>query len=70
MSVIELDQELEAEKALAEELRRYAGEWVAVREHQVVAHAASLEELLEQISEEEVEGTFQVPEGDPAPCFF
>ena len=69
MSVLE--QEIQAEKVLAGELEKYAGEWVAVRQHEVLAHAGSLEELLEQIKKEqaEVDGVFQVPESGFA-CFF
>jgi hypothetical protein len=70
MSVIELEPELQAEQLLADELRKYPGEWVAVSSHEVVAHAPTLQELREQIGEAEVEGVFQVPEGDPAACFF
>lgn len=71
MSVLE--QEIVAEQALAEALSEYAGHWVAVSHHEVVAHAATLKELREQIGPAkvtDVEGVFQVPEGDPAACFF
>jgi hypothetical protein len=70
MSIIEREPDLLAEATLAKELGQYAGEWVAVREHGVVAHARTLQELREQIGEQEVEGVFKVPEGDPAACFF
>jgi hypothetical protein len=70
MTTLELERELQAEQTLAERLEQYAGEWVAVRNHEVVAHAGSLQELREQIGQEEVEGAFKVPEGAEAACFF
>jgi hypothetical protein len=70
MSTVELEREIQAETVLASELEKYAGEWVAVNEHAVVAHARTLQELREQIGETEVEGVLKVPEGDPAACFF
>jgi hypothetical protein len=72
MTVLELEREIQAETNLAEELEKYAGEWVAVRQHTVFSHAASLDELLEQISEKEAssaDGIFQVPEAGTA-CYF
>jgi Family of unknown function (DUF5678) len=70
MSTLELEPEIQAELQLADELAQYPGEWVAVSEHAVVAHAPTLQELREEVGEKEVEGVFQVPEGDPAACFF
>lgn len=72
MTVLELEREIAAEEALAEELKKYAGEWVAVRQHDVIVHAASLDQLLEQISEEEAssaDAIFQVLEAGAA-CYF
>jgi hypothetical protein len=62
-----------AEETLAIELGDYIGQWVAVGDHHVVAHAETLRELLDQIEREEINmdgldrGIFQVIEG---PCFF
>jgi hypothetical protein len=72
MTTLELKREIAAEEALAKKLENYAGEWVATRQHEVIAHASSLDELLEQISPEEAssaEGIFQVPEAGAA-CYF
>lgn len=72
MTVLELEREIQDETVLAEELEKYAGEWVAVRQHSVMAHATSLDELLEQITEEQAsgaDGIFQVPESRAA-CYF
>lgn len=70
MSTIELDTDIQAEEKLATDLMKYAGKWVAVRHHTVVASAPTLKELREQIKEEEVEDAFEVPEGDGTVCFF
>lgn len=67
--VTELMRQVQAETELARHLDEFAGEWVAVREHEVVAHAPTLSALLEQIDPEEVEGVFQVAEQATA-CFF
>jgi hypothetical protein len=54
-----LQEQVAAERELSERLRQHAGEWVAVRNHKVVAHAPTLEELMENVrdtnQEEEVE---------------
>ena len=55
-----LEEAIEAEKRLAERLPEFVGEWVAVREHEVVAHAASLAELLDTVDRDQVV-VFQVP---------
>ena len=72
MTVAELDREIQAEEALAQELAKYPGEWVAVRDHAIVAHRGTLTELREQIEKAalEVEGVFRVPEADTSSCFF
>jgi len=44
-----LRQAIAAEAELAKRLREYAGEWVAVRNHEVVAYAPTLEELMEKV---------------------
>jgi Family of unknown function (DUF5678) len=65
-----LRQQVQAEKELSKSLEDYAGEWVAVRDHKVVAHAVSVEALMEQVSGEAVE-IFEVSAGEGAVvCFF
>jgi hypothetical protein len=44
-----LQQQIAAESKLAVRLREYAGKWVAVRHHDVVASAPTLEELMERV---------------------
>ena len=64
--------ELERERQLADELSQYAGRWVATCDFAVVASADTLEDLLEQITEEatEVDGVFHVPVHSTAASFF
>ena len=66
-----LHQQVLAEKELSRDLEHYAGEWVAVRDHKVIAHAPSLEDLAAQVDDlESVDAVFEVPEGEYAACFF
>jgi hypothetical protein len=66
-----LRQQISAERELSKRLLQYAGEWVAVRNHEVVAHAATLEKLMESvIGEEETVEVFEVSTEPPAVCFF
>jgi hypothetical protein len=53
-------EQVAAERALSGKLEAYLGEWVAVRDHEVVAHAGRLHDLLAQIDPEQVDGVFQV----------
>jgi hypothetical protein len=55
-----LRQQIAAERTLGERLRQHAGEWVAVRNHQVVAHAPTLEELMETVRDTEQEEEVEV----------
>jgi Family of unknown function (DUF5678) len=72
MTVAEIDRALDAERKLSEILNDYAGQWVGVCDHGVVASAASLGELVEQIEasgQTNVE-VIQVPKDTSAACFF
>jgi hypothetical protein len=67
-------EQISAEEALANTLTQYAGQWVAVCNHEVIEAALTLEELeslLEQSEEDtsEVE-VFEVAEDPHAACFF
>ncbi len=64
-----LRRQIRAEKELSERLQAFAGKWVAVRDHAVVAHADSLAELLEAVDPDEVE-VFEVAEEQATACFF
>jgi hypothetical protein len=64
-----LHQQVKAERELSTRLEQYAGEWVAVRNHEVVAHADSLDALMDEVDADEVETVFRVAE-DQAVCFY
>jgi hypothetical protein len=70
MTVAEMVQ---AEKDLGEILNDYAGQWVAVLDYEVMAHADSLEGVLGQIQGEQAEGqepvVFKVADKDVT-CFY
>jgi hypothetical protein len=61
---------IKGEEQLASQLENYAGEWVAVRDQTVIAHADELEQLLERIEGSEVEAVFQVAQDPHSACFF
>ncbi len=64
-------EQIQAEEILSVKLEGYAGQWVATSDHDVIAHADSLDQLLEQINTLEVDATvFQVTADSDAVCFF
>jgi Family of unknown function (DUF5678) len=72
MTVAELSKALNDERELGVALDDYAGQWVGICDRQVIAHAATLEELVEQVEAsglEEVE-VIQVPKDPAAACFY
>jgi hypothetical protein len=73
MTVAEMNSKaLEAERELGLALDDYAGEWVGVCDREVVAFAATLGELVEQLEasgKTEVD-VIQVPADPGAACFF
>jgi hypothetical protein len=70
MPTTELTRFQEAEEALSVPLARYVGRWVAVRDHNVIADAATPAELLERVQGQKYEAMFQVPEHSEGGCFF
>lgn len=62
-----LRQQIAAEAELAERLREYAGKWVAVRNHEVVVHAPTLEELMEKVHGTGQEASVEVFEVSDGP---
>ena len=70
-----LARELEAERALGRKLGTYVGEWVAVVNHDVVAHAHSFDDLMRRVDEiqrddpDAVDTVFKVLDSD-GPWFF
>jgi hypothetical protein len=67
-----LRQQVAAERELSERLRQHAGEWVAVRNHKIISHAPTLDELMEKIRGTEDEETAEIFEvsKDPAAVYF
>lgn len=70
MMTAELKSFQEAEEALRVRLADYAGRWVAVRDHMVIADAATPAKLLERLGETKYEAIFEVPEHSEGGCFF
>jgi hypothetical protein len=70
MTIIE--REVRAEQELSEALEAFIGQWVAVKNHLVVAHADTLRELLAHIetTDLDVEGVFQVIKEQGSASFF
>jgi hypothetical protein len=63
-------RQVDAEQRLSERLPEHAGEWVAVRDHEVVAHAATLHELMAEVDDADVEAVFKVVKEQGTACFF
>jgi hypothetical protein len=61
---------LQAEELLAARLADYVGEWVAIRDHEVVEHSESLRGLLVAIEGQTVERILEVTEETGISCFF
>lgn len=63
-------EQIAAEHSLGTRLEQYAGEWVAIRDHEVIASATTLGELLEQVGEDTEVEILQVARNPHAACFF
>jgi hypothetical protein len=64
ISVAETERFIERERLLAGHLAQFAGQWVAVRDHEILAHAKTPDRLDEQLAEEvEPYRTFRVTRG-------
>jgi hypothetical protein len=61
---------LEAEKALGESFDDFAGQWVAIVNHAVVQHDATLNALLDRVDAEKVDRIQHVAAEKTAFCFF
>lgn len=65
----DLMEAVRAERKLSTDLTEYVGQWVAVRDHEVVEHGETLSALLEKVDLDSVEGVFQVVEQGTASFF-
>jgi hypothetical protein len=64
MTVAELERHIKLERRLSSELEQYAGQWVAVRDHTVIAHAESAKQLDDELrGEDPPYRTFRVARG-------
>jgi hypothetical protein len=70
MTALELDQALKAEEVLAQELSRYAGAWVAIRDHSVVTSAPTLEDLLNLVDPGGLDRIIEVSGETVAGCLY
>jgi len=70
MTPTELDQALRAEEVLAQELAKYAGRWVAIKDRTVVAIANSLDSLLERVDPAGLDRILEVSDDAAAGCLY
>jgi Family of unknown function (DUF5678) len=65
-----LQEQVRAEVRLSRRLAEYKGRWVAVRNHEVVDDAGTLDELVDRVETEEVDAVFAVPTKRISAAFF
>jgi len=65
-----LAEQVQAERRLSHRFADFKGRWVAVRDHDVVAAADSLDELVEMIDDDQIEFVVEVPEERAPTAFF
>lgn len=70
MTATELEQALRAEEVLAQELSKYAGRWVAIRDHRVVTSAPTLDDLLERVDPGGFDRIIEVSRETVAGCLY
>jgi hypothetical protein len=73
MTTGNINKALQAEEQLAASLNRYVGQWVAIRNHDVVCHADTLRGLLDATKTEDVSSfdrILEVSETSGVSCFF
>ena len=70
MTETEIQEALKQEEALADELTKYTGDWVAIADTKVIAHAATFEELAKNVELENVNRFFQVAEESVVGAFY
>jgi hypothetical protein len=73
MTMVDIRKAIRAEERLADNLNGYVGEWVAIRDHDVVCHAGTLRGLLEASETKDVghiDRIFEVSRDPGISCFF
>jgi hypothetical protein len=64
VTVADRHRHIEREREFAESLEKFAGQWVAVRHHKVIASASTPEKLDERlVGQEQPDRTFRVTRG-------
>lgn len=62
--MLSIEEQVRAEEKLGLDLVQYAGRWVAVEDHRVIADAERLGPLIERLNgQRDTARIFQVPEG-------
>jgi hypothetical protein len=69
-AVVTVAEQIVAETELNDRLAEYAGRWVAVRDHEIVAVADTLKELLDQIQDSSQVEVLQVADDPHVACFY
>lgn len=69
-SHVTVAEQIAAETELNDRLASYAGRWVALRDHQIVADAATLKELHGQIEDSAEIEIVQVADDPHVACFY
>jgi hypothetical protein len=73
MASVDITKALKAEEQLAANLNEYVGEWVAIRDHNVVCHADTLRGLLVASETQDVDSydrILEVSTHSGISCFF
>jgi hypothetical protein len=65
-----LQEQVQAEVQLSRRLAGFKGRWVAVRNHEVVDDAKTLDELVERVETDEIDAVFAVPTKRISAAFF
>jgi ribosome maturation factor RimP len=66
----QLERTLKAERALGDAFEQFAGQWVAIVDHEVVEHNDTLNGLIKQIDLEKIDRIQHVTAEKAAFCFF
>jgi hypothetical protein len=69
-SHVTVAEQIAAETELNDRLAAYAGRWVALRDHKIVADAATLKELHAQIEDSAEIEVVQVADDPHVACFY
>ena len=60
MSELTIEEQVAAEEEFAKTLGPYVGRWIAVKDHEVIAHSEDFEELLDRVALPDYDYIFKV----------